>query len=63
MEVDPAYEKRLRLQCRLYCAKFRWKRYGTPLFLADMISRRLGLSTPKARIRKRINAIETMYLK
>jgi len=61
--VDAAYEKRLRLQSRLYCAEFRRKRFGTALFLADMVSRRLGLSAPQARIKKRMNAIETTYLK
>jgi hypothetical protein len=63
LEIDPAREKRLRWQDRLYRAEFRQKRYGTALFLDDMMTRRLGLSTPQARIRKRLNAIETMYLK
>lgn len=63
LEVTPEMDQRLRRESRWYCAMFRRKRYGTPLFLADLVSRRLQLRPWQAHVRKRLNAIEETYLK
>ncbi len=62
-EIDPALERRLRRQDRWYRARFRLRRYGLPVYLADIVTRRLGLSSLQRRVRLRMNAIETRYLK
>ena len=63
LEVTRPMEKQLRRQSRWYCAMFRRRRYGTHLFLADFISRRLGPRSWQASVRKQLNAIEKIYLK
>jgi len=63
LEVTPAVERQLRLQSRWYSAMFRRRRFGTALFLADMLTRRVGPRTWQASVRRRLNAIENQYLK
>ena len=63
LEVSQAMQKRLQRQNRWYCAMFRRRRYGTSLFLADFVTRRLGPHSWQASVRKRLNAIEKLYLK
>lgn len=63
LEVTRAMEKRLQRQSRWYSAMFRRRRYGTGLFFADVITRRLGPPAWQASVRKRLNAIDQLYLK
>jgi hypothetical protein len=63
LEVTRVMEKRLRRQSRWYSAMFRRRRYGTCLFLADFITRRLGPPAWQASVRKRLNAIDQLFLK
>jgi hypothetical protein len=63
LTVTPRMEKQLRRQSRWYCAMIRKKRFGTSLFLADIVSRRLRLQPWQQYVRKRINVIQEKYLK
>ena len=63
LEVTPAMQRRLRLQTRWYSAMFRRRRIGTPLFLAEIFTRRVGPHAWHAAMTRRVNAIENLYLK
>lgn len=63
LEVTPLLEKRLRRQSRWRCAMFRRRQFGTGLFLADVITRRLGPRSWRDSIRSRMDAIVTSQLK
>jgi hypothetical protein len=61
--VSPALERRLRLQDRWFRAMFRRRRYGTSLFVADYLARRIGTRKWQARIQNDINNIIRKHLK
>ncbi len=63
LEVSPAMARRLQIHSRYNCLKFRRKRFGTGLVLADWVTRRCGPRSMQRRVKERINAIETKYLK
>lgn len=63
LAVSPAMERRLHFQSRWYSAMFRRRRFGTALFLADTVTRRAGIRTWQASIKRRLNAIENLHLK
>jgi hypothetical protein len=63
IEIDARERRRLERENRLGRARFRWKRYGAALCIADTLTRRLGLGALQRRVRVRMNAIEMRYLK
>jgi hypothetical protein len=63
LEVTPRMEKRLRRQSRWHCAMVRRRRFGTALFLADFLTRRLGPRSWQASVQDRLNVIRTRTLK
>jgi hypothetical protein len=63
LTVSRRMEKQLRLQSRWRCAMFRRKRYGTTMFLADLMARRLGPGHWQGRIQKRLNIIDMQHIK
>jgi hypothetical protein len=63
LRVTPAREQTLRLKDRWGRVQFRLRRYGLALFLSDYLSRHLGFAQWQKRVRFKLNAIETRYLK
>jgi hypothetical protein len=63
LEVTAKMQRRLRRQDWLARVRFRIKRYGVGLFVADFLSRHLGLRSWQRRVRLRMNDIETANLK
>jgi hypothetical protein len=63
LEVTPGMERRLRLQSRWYRARFRRRHYGTALYLADVLARRIGIPTWQKRVAVAMNRIDTEYVK
>lgn len=63
LEVTPLKEKQLHLQDWWFRAGFRIKRYGLILFLADYLSRSLGLEEWQKSTKLKINNINRAYLK
>lgn len=61
--VNQGLELRLKLHSKWQCACFRMKRNGLPLFMADYLSRQLGLTQWQKHVRLRLNEVETAYLK
>jgi len=53
----------LRIQDRWFRTQFRARRLGLPLLTADFLSRRLGLAGWQKRLRPRINAVQSRYVK
>jgi hypothetical protein len=50
-------EKQLQRQSRWHCAMLRRPRYGTGLFLADVVTQRPGPHSWQAFIQNRLNAV------
>jgi hypothetical protein len=63
LRVRPPTDWSLRLQDKWYRARFKCRRYGTGLYLACFLARRLGLRAQHNRILLRLNQIESLYLK
>jgi len=60
----PAWQRwGLRMQDRWFRTQFRARRLGLPLLAADFLSRRLGLAGWQKRLRPRINAVQSRYVK
>jgi hypothetical protein len=63
LKVTRLMKHRLRWQDRWYRSIFRRRRFGTSMFLADMIVRWIGPRQAQSWLKNRINIIETQYLK
>lgn len=63
LEMTPARQRQLHRQSRWHAAMNRRRRYGTALFLLDVVARRIGLRSFHVATTRRINAIETLHLK
>lgn len=63
LEVTPARARSLRFQDWYARVKFRVKRQGLPLFLAEYFSRKLEIKQWHKRVKLKLNAIEKRYLK
>lgn len=63
LDVTPVMQRWLELQSRWYSAMFRRRRIGTPLFLAEIVTRRVGPHAWRTAIARRIHAIDSLYLK
>ena len=63
IQVNKGLELRLKLHSKWQCALFRMKRNGLALFMADYLSRQLGLTQWQKQVRLKLNEVETAYLK
>ena len=63
IEVTSAMKQKLWLQDWSKRIKFRIKRFGLPLLLADNISRRLKMNSWQKSVKLKMNSIEESYLK
>lgn len=63
LEVTPTMQRRLRRQDWWYRARFRMRRYGLPLFMADYVVRRTGPRRLQERLLAKLNAIDNSHLK
>ncbi len=63
LEVDDGRLEELRKQDRKERIRFRRDRFGTPLVLAEMLTRPVGPSAIRTRILQRMNAIEMTTLR
>lgn len=63
LTVDPLMEKQLQLQDWWGRFQFRLKRNGLNLFVADYLSRKLGLTQWQKRVRLKLNQVEAAHLK
>lgn len=63
LEIGPADETRLRRQSRLAQVRYRIDEFGWPLFLAELVARRLGLEGLKRRLRLRQHDVVNRKLK
>lgn len=63
LRVTPLMERQLKLQDRWYCLQWRIKRFGVPLVLSDILSRRFRIKEWEKQVQFKLNAIETSYLK
>lgn len=60
---DQFQRQQLKIEDWLYRVKFRLNRLGLSLFIADFLSRKLGLNSWQKQIKLQINEIEKKYLK
>lgn len=63
ISVNAATRERLRMVTRWYCLRFRLKRFGWRLWLADVISRRLGTQRWRRDVRIRMNEVGQKHIK
>ena len=63
LHVNQWLKLRLKLHSRWECARFRMNRNGFPLFIADFLSRKLGLTQWQKQVRLQLNEVETAHLK
>jgi hypothetical protein len=63
LEVTPAMRRRLGRQDRAYCVRFRLRRLGPRLFLADQLTRRLGMARLHKGVKLRINEVTRRHLR
>jgi len=63
LTITPALAQRLRLQDWWERFQFRLRRNGVSLFVADYLSRKLGLTAWQKQVRLKLNAIEAAHLK
>ena len=63
LKVDEWLKFRLKVQNWWACAQFRMNRNGLPLFMADYVSRKLGLSQWQKQVQLKLNEVETAHLK
>ncbi len=63
LDITPPLKLWLRTQDRWSRIQFRHQRYGTRLFLAELVSRRLNLEPWHRQIRLQLNEIDKTYLK
>jgi len=62
-EPDQLQQIMLRIQCKLYRARFRYRRRGWRLFWAESISKRIGFSSWRDAVRERVNENTNLFLK
>jgi hypothetical protein len=63
LRVGRVMHWQLRLQDRWTRMRFRQRRYGGPLWLADVLSRRLRLEGWRRRVQVKLNQVDTVHLK
>ena len=63
IHVDAACRLRLAAQDRWYRLRFRQRRYGIALWLADIVSRRAGLPQWREAVLRRVNAVDAHHLR
>lgn len=63
LDVSPLMRMRLRTQDRLYRLSCRRRKYGTPLWLAELIARRCRLRSWHKVLQRRIDDIDEQHLK
>ena len=63
LRVGRVMRWQLRLQNRWTRMRFRQRRYGGPLWLADVLSRRLRLEAWRRRVQLKLNQVDTAHLK
>jgi len=63
VQPGPVTARLLRLQDRWYRAMFKRRRYGMFLYVADYLSRRLGIPGFQSSVKQRLNQIDVLYLK
>lgn len=63
IQVDQGLSLRLKIHSWWECARFRMKRNGLRLFIADFLSRKLGLTQWQKQVRLQLNKVETAHLK
>lgn len=63
LEVTKSAQRRLRLQNWAYRVRFRLHRLGPMLFLADQVTRRLGLKGLHKRVKLRMNEVTRRHLR
>ncbi|WP_435005705.1 sulfotransferase family protein [Tundrisphaera lichenicola] len=62
-QITPALHKQLITKHRLARARFRMKRYGAPLYLSEVVARRLHLNPIQRKLNDKINEVDRLHLK
>ena len=60
---DSLHAAALAVQDKLYRASFRWRRYGTSLYLRERLAARTGLRGIAARLERKMQDIDDLHLR